>query len=215
MTIYEQHLDPFPLRGDACAYPECPGNFQVDGNLTQRQPCLKCFGGESYCCEECMWEDFPDHNFACGQVMRSILKNKVRMAEQRQKQMSEGRGYPDLLKHIIMNTDGATLINSLFFVRLPFDTKEKIKTTHSVKLVKRNECAAKMLRNACLQETYRAWTKHLRKNTTDHIYFFAYPPDFSFVCMTAVPYEEQERFDESLQPTIELVACPCSLHSRQ
>jgi hypothetical protein len=35
----------------------------------------------------------------------------------------------------------------------------------------------------------------------------------SFSFMTAIPFDEEEKFDEAMQPEIRLIACPCRLHS--
>lgn len=207
-TIYQRHADPFVLKGDTCVRPGCTNEME------SRQPCLACFGAVSYCSEQCMWDDYTEHNFECMKAQRAILRDKRLMVNKRQKQVSNA-GYQKLLRHIITNVDRDTLLSNLFFIRLPFDTREKLKITHPVKRVARSEANRLMRRNGCLQETFRAYTKHIvaSRDLPPFLYMFAYPPDMSFMFMTAIPFDEQEQFDEALQPAVELVACPCQLHS--
>jgi len=203
------------LQSDECAWPECAGR-QAGLPKERRVPCLKCFGKTSYCSEDCMDSDFHAHNFECGCELRKVIRGGINIAHMRRQQVGS-QSFANLLKHVIKNVDRKTLLDNIFFVRLPFDVTEKIQTTHAVKTLARAGCAAKLSKNICLLETWKRWIKHV-KYTRDsdqppHLYFFAYPPDFSFVFMTAVPYDEQEHFDESLLPFADMIACPCTLHS--
>lgn len=213
LSCYEQHADPFVLNEDCCHNKQCPNH--LPSKMLSRVPCLSCFGWVSYCSEVCMWDNYKTHHFECSRKQGEILRADKCIFLKRQKQLN--RGYGDLLRHIIMKVDRNILLDNLFFIRLPGDTSVKVKTDHPLKKIPRFGCAGKLIKNICLQAAWKKYTKHIlmkRDNDVPYIYFFAYPPDMSFTFLSCIPYDETERFDENLQPDIEIIHCPCCLHSR-
>lgn len=211
-SIYMQHKDPFVLREDVCANPDCKTK-----PMKHRIPCLRCCGATHYCSEDCMWDHYPQHNFPCKKVFKSILDSDHSLGKQRERQLGPSRGCTELLRHIIKDLDRDTLFQNLFFIRLPVNTQTKITLDHPVKQLSRTGCAPILIHNICFQAAWKAFTRHLRstkEGDAPYIYFFTYPPDLSFTFMTAIPFEEQEHFDEALQPVLELIPCPCMVHSR-
>ena len=203
-----ERVDPFPLASDVCGYPGCA---VPESERTVRIPCLKSFGRVAYCCQRCMDLDYPDHHFEAMQIFREVTRGEKTQVQLRQKQLAS-QGYKRLIQNIIEHVDRTSLLNNIFLIRLPDDAAAKIRKDHPVKRVPRQGCAPKMLKSAMFTEAWKKWTKHLVRNRGDDappfLYFWAYPPDLSFVFLTSVPYEEQEKFDESLPPESEFVPYP-------
>jgi len=209
ISVREQHRDPFVLTGDVCARTGC------DKPVKGRVPCLDCMGDVSYCSEKCLWDHYPDHHFHCIKKLCELTRSHTTLLEQRKRQLGPRRGFTALMGHIIKNVEQDKLLSSLFFVRLPYDTTQKMGHDYPVKRIDRRGCLTQLKDNAVLRDTWKAYIRHVRASIDlpPFLYFFAYPPDMSFVFMTAVPFEEQERFDEALQPQMELIPCPCIVHT--
>lgn len=207
-STHDLHRDPFVLKEDFCTKPGCAKAME------HRVPCLACFGQASYCCTDCLWEDYHEHNFECMKAQRRAFGGSKPIPILRQKQVASG-GFRKLIQKVVKEIDRKTLLESLLFVRLPIDPHGKITADHPIKKIARNECVKSMSKNLCLREVYRRWIQHVQasEDVAPYLYFFAYPPDFSFTFMTAIPFEAQEKFDEALEPTHNFIACPCTLHS--
>jgi len=206
-SLYELHIDPFPLKSDACA--KCGQQ-----PMASRMPCLDCFGETAYCSEECMWDNYCDHRQTCIATQCRAIRATKPLPELRTKQI-KGASFQKLLRHVVQNVDRKTLLENIMFIRLPDNPAAKFAKDHPVKRVPREGAAAIMVKNVCLRETARRWLRHVAgaRGVSPYLYFFAYPLDYSFCFMMAVPYEEQEKFDEALTPTTDFVICPCATHS--
>lgn len=178
---------------------------------TVRVPCLKSFGRVAYCSADCMDADYPDHHFEAVKIFREVMRGPKTQMQLRQKQLAS-QGYKRLVQNVIKHSDRSTLIDNVFLVRLPDNAEDKLTADHPVKKVPRAGCAHKMTLSVMFTEAWKRWTKHLIKHRGDdeppYLYFWAYPPDLSFVFITSIPYEEVEKFDESLPPESEFVAFP-------
>lgn len=205
---HDLHRDPFVLKEDGCINPTCSKKMEY------RVPCLSCFGQVGYCCTDCMWSDYHDHNFECMQAQRKAIHGKRSIPILRQKQVASG-GFRKLIQKVVREIDRKTLLESLLFIRLPIDPHGKITSDHAIKKIPRTECVQLMSKNLCLREVYRRWIRHVQAadDVAPYLYFFAYPPDFSFTFMVAIPFEAQEKFDEALEPTHNFIPCPCTMHS--
>jgi len=183
-----------------------------DDQTPHRCPCLTCMGHTSYCSEDCMRLDFPDHSRQCRGVLRSMtrLANPPYHAR-RVKQIAGNGSVRNLVCHVVRETDQEVLKTSLFFVRVPFDVAAHVELSHPVKRVARTEAAGTMLRSSALfQATYRKYVEHQLRTRADGVpflYFFIYSPDMALCFMLALPFGSQK------QPDIEQIVCPCSLHS--
>ena len=151
--------------------------------------------------------------FCIGDQCRAIRGAKP-LPELRTKQIKHA-SFQRLLRHVVQNVDRKTLLESLIFIRLPQNPAHKFAKDHPVKRVPRDGAAKVMSHNCCLREASKRWLRHVAgaRDVSPYLYFFAYPVDFSFVFMMAVPYEEQEKFDEALTPTTDFIICPCEMHS--
>ena len=96
-----------------------------------------------------------------------------------------------------------------------------MKTTHPVKMLPTEGLAAVFSKNVALRESYKHYFKDViskRDSETPYVYFFAFPPDSSFIFCTGMPYTEPKEGeatdpDESLPPYVNHTVCPCHLHS--
>lgn len=202
------HSDPFVLGADRCNCPTCEFHTAKPIRL---YPCLSCFGRYSYCSEECMDDDYPDHTLECSRAKRKVIKSTVPMITRRRKQLTSA-GFTKLLRYVIKNTTKDTLLDNLFWIRLPWQTGVHLTQDHTVKKVGRTEIAGMIKSTIVLKEAYRVWLGHLAANPHPHIYFFTYPPDMSFVFMTAMRWDDEEIVDPESTPSIELITCPCAIH---
>lgn len=202
------------LREDACTNPNC----QVK-KLKTRTPCIACFGTANYCSEECRNDDYVGHHFECLKNQRKLLQGKGMIILRRQKQLGKNYGYDKLLAHIIKSIDKDVLLSSVFIIRCPDDPEVKFNKHYKVKRVDRKGLGKYMKHNMLFKKVYEQYLRFevgmQKSKNIPHVYFVAYGPDMSFSVMTAIPFEEQQKFDEALKPHIEFIPCPCRLHSGQ
>ena len=207
-SILLQHVDPFVLKNDVCGNPGCKLA------MTKRLTCTKCFGSISYCCEDCVWDDYSDHHFECMHRRCTIMRHEHRMVERRKKRLTS-RDFSALLQYLLKEVPRDTLLGNLLFSRMPVDPDERFTTSHPVKQVERKGSVKACATNKCLRAAWQAYARHEQawRGKSPHVYIVAYPADFSFAFLTAVPYAENEQFDSNMRPYVELVPCPCLLHS--
>ena len=158
-----------------------------------------------------MDKHYPDNHFSAMQIFRRVTSNKKTQIQLRQRQLAS-HGYKRLLQQLIEHSTREALLQNLFLIRLPDDASSKLEQGHAVKKVARSGCASKMLSSAVFAAAYKKWIQHVQRTNKDesppYLYFWAYPPDLSFVFLTYVPFEETEKFDESLPPVSEFVPHP-------
>jgi hypothetical protein len=192
------HVDPLVLKTDLCL--AC-----LQPCTTQRVPCINCFGASQYCSEKCLWAHYPDHNQSCSKQLGMIRRSNF--FQHRQRQYGPRYGYSALLQHLLTTLEQDVLKASLYFIRLPFDTNQKIKTDYPVKQIARAGALGHLKNNQALSAAWAAFVQHER--TTPHwAHFFAYPPDTSFVFWTAVP------LTELTDPVMRVIPCPCQVHTK-
>lgn len=193
------------FKSDRCRNPACPNPGAMEG----RVPCLFCFGMATYCCEECAWADYHEHQVECSLVQRRAIRSG-NPQKARQKQVTT-KGFQTLVTFVIKSESEEKLKESVFFIRLPADPQERLTRDHPVKRVARNGMAHKMRGSLAMTETLRRLLQH-QITTRDHphpyIYFVAYPPDMSFAFFVSFPYDEKA----DVPPHAELIPCPCELH---
>jgi hypothetical protein len=207
-SILLQHVDPFVLKNDVCGKPGCKLA------MTKRFTCTKCFGAISYCCEDCVWDDYSDHHFECMHRRCVIMRHEHRVVERRKKRLTS-RDFSALLQYLLKEVPRDTLLGNLLFIRMPVDPDERFTTSHPVKQVERKGSIKACATNKCLRAAWQTYARHEQawRDKSPHVYILAYPADFSFAFLTAVPYAENEQFDSNMRPYVELVPCPCLLHS--
>lgn len=210
--INEQHLDPFEYSEDVCdgCDKHIPG-----GSI----PCNMCCGGARYCCTKCLWDHRAFHDRDCTDSICTIAAMPIKglgLAERRKAQVEGRKGYPRLLQKLFADVSKDTLLKNLYFIRLPYDTSVKMAPTHPIKQIPQRGCIKYFRQNPCLKATYEAYIQHIQLVQDDGIgwvYIFAYTPDFQFVMMTAMPYQEQECFESAVPPYAEIIPCPCLHHT--
>ena len=175
-------------------------------------PCVTCLGSTRYCREECLIRDKPKHMRPCVKTLGAL---RMRIQNRRMRQISPTRGYTELLKFILQNIERPVLMANVFFIRLPFDTDEKLKTTHPVKKVAWAGLANVMKQNACLLNTYKAMLKHKVEHAgQSYVYTVTFPPDMMFTTTACMPFDADENFEQNMQVTQFLTPCPCELHNK-
>lgn len=212
--INQQHVDPFEYKDDVCD--GCDKKI-VNGNSI---PCIMCCGGARYCCTKCLWDHRGDHDRECTDNICDIANmpriNGLGLAERRKAQVEGRKGLPKLMQKLFADVSKETLIQNFYFIRLPYDTSEKMTVNHPIKQIPQKGSIKYFRANPCLKDTYAAYLRHyqlVRDDGIDWVYIFTYTPDFQFVMMTAMPYQEQEYFEHAVPPYAEIIACPCLHHT--
>lgn len=207
-----QHAQPFVLENDACGRDSC---------LRPRErmlPCLDCCGAKKYCCLSCSAEDYVVHTYTCSDTLRTLSEMTPCVATLREQQMDDKHGFQNVVSGVLRAVAKEKLLSSYFLIPMPISPRDRFKKNHPVKMVPRVGAIKMFSQNICLVSVYEKILKkemallQAEGEVDQQLYFVVYPPDFAYCLLIMVPYEEEQRFDESQKPETVLVPCTCNLH---
>jgi hypothetical protein len=208
-TVFTTHRDPFVLKEDMCR--SCQKSIQK-----YRIACQSCFGGASYCSDVCLNQHYAAHHRECFENKTAVQRLPKHLPDCRVAQTSQRYGFHKLLAFLVKSVPRDVVTSHVFLVRLPYNTTQMMPETYPIRKIARADVCRDMNTSKLFGKVYRYYVNHLKMVMGDgvqYLYVFPYAPDLSMAFMYALPYGTCDADEQCIEMSVELITCPCNIHS--